>query len=65
MPLYEVAILKKPTPKEIEEGATEELVLGPQAVVSNDPQSAAIQVALAAGKPLDMQKCQVIVRPFA
>jgi hypothetical protein len=46
MPLYEVAILEKPTQKEAEEGKSERLVLGPKAVVANDPQSAAISAVL-------------------
>ena len=38
--LYEVAILEKPTKKEVEEnGATEKLVFGPKAVVANDPKA--------------------------
>jgi len=65
MPLFEVAVLKKPTPKEIEEGATEELVLGPKAVVAQDAQSAAISAALGSKLDVDIQKCSVLVRPFA
>jgi hypothetical protein len=66
MPLFEVAILKQPTQKEIEDGAVEELVLGPKAVIAKDEQSAAIAAALSEGKPIpDMQRCTVIVRPFA
>jgi len=65
MPLFEVAILEKPTAKEIEDGASEKLVLPPTSVVANDEQSAAI-VAVMDAKDLniDRSKMQVLVRPF-
>jgi hypothetical protein len=65
--LYEVAILEKPTKKEVEEsGATEKLVFGPKAVVANDPQSAAISAVLDGEKiTVDRSRMMVLVRPFA
>ena len=36
MPLYEVAILERPTKKQAEEGAAERLVFGPTAVIAAD-----------------------------
>lgn len=66
MPLFEVAILETPTQKEAEEGKSERLVLGPVAVVANDPQSAAISAVLDDDKPqVDRSRMQVLVRPFA
>lgn len=65
MPLFEVAIIKKPTMKEQEEGGVEELVFGPTAVVAQDGQSAAISAVTGSGKTIDMQRCEVLVRPFA
>lgn len=66
MPLFEVAILEKPTQKEAEEGKTERLAFGPKAVVANDAQSAAIAAILGGEAPqVDMAKAQVLVRPFA
>lgn len=66
MPLYEVAILEVPTPKEREEGKTETLVMGPKAVVANDPQAAAIAAVLDGDKPtVDRSRMQVLIRPFA
>jgi len=64
--LFEVAILEKPTKKEVDEGkATERLVLGPVAVVANDPQSAAIAVVLdAKDVTIDRARMEVLVRPF-
>lgn len=67
MPLFEVAILEKPTKKEAEEGASEKLVFGPKAVVARDSQSAAIAAVMDGGVPkeLDRQRMEVVVRPFA
>lgn len=66
MPLFEVAILKKPTKKEVEDGsAREELVFGPKAVVAKDDQSAAIAAVMASGEKIDMERAEVLVRPFA
>jgi len=67
MPLFEVAILEKPTKKQIEEeGATDKLVFGPKAVVANDQQSAAIAAVLDGEKiSVDRSRMTVIVRPFA
>lgn len=71
--LFEVAILEKPTKKEIEEeGKVERLVFGPKAVVANDSQSAAISAVLDGdnGEPggkinVDRARMTVLVRPFA
>lgn len=67
--LFEVAILQKPTKKEIDEGtAQEKLVFGPTAVVARDAQSAAIAAVMGnGGTPLvlDMSRAEVLVRPFA
>lgn len=68
--LFEVAILEKPTKKEIEEeGKTERLVFGPKAVVANDSQSAAISAVLDGNNgeklEIDRSRMTVLVRPFA
>ena len=68
--LYEVAILEKPTKKEVEdEGKAERLVFGPKCVVANDPQSAAIAAVLDGnnGEKIDVDRARmtVLVRPFA
>lgn len=65
MPLFEVAIIEKPTPKEAEEGKTERLVFGPKAVVANDAQGAAIAAVLGDEKVnVDKSRMEVLVRPF-
>lgn len=65
MPLFEVAILEKPTKKDQEEGRGERLVFGPKAVVARDSQSAAISAVLDEKVNADRQRMEVIVRPFA
>lgn len=68
--LFEIAILEKPTKKEVEEqGLTERLVFGPKAVVANDSQSAAIAAVLDGNNgtkiEVDRSRMTVLVRPFA
>jgi hypothetical protein len=66
MPLFEVAILERPTSKEEEDGKSERLVFGPVAIVASDSQNAAI-AAVMDGKDItvDRARMQVLVRPFA
>ena len=68
MPLFEVAIIQKPTKKEIDEGTgVEKLAFGPEAVIARDAQTAAIVAVTGtrAPKDLDMTRAEVLVRPFA
>jgi hypothetical protein len=68
MPLFEVAIIQKPTKKEAEDGTgVEKLLFGPAAVVARDGQSAAITAVTGPNAPqgLDMTRAEVLVRPFA
>jgi len=67
MPLFEVAILQRPTKKEAEDGATEKLVFGPKSVVARDDQSAAIEAVMDGDVPRDIERSrmEVLVRPFA
>jgi len=65
MPLFEVAILETPTKKEVEEvNAQEKLIFGPEPIVANDGQSAAINTILGKGIKVDMTRMKVLVRPF-
>jgi hypothetical protein len=67
MPLFEVAIIQRPTKKEVDEGTgIETLLFGPSPVVARDEQSAAIAAVTGPNKPatLDMSRAEVIVRPF-
>lgn len=68
MPLFEVAIIQKPTKKESEEGTGKEvLMFGPKAVLARDAQTAAITAVTGTDAPqgLDMARAEVLVRPFA
>ena len=65
MPLFEVAILERPTKKELEEGAYEKIIMKPTSVVAVDEQSAAISAVMDTGKlDIDRTRMQVLVRPF-
>ncbi len=67
MPLFEIAIIQKPTKKEIEEGTAEEVLLfGPKAVTARDAQVAAIKAVTGPNAPtgVDMNRAEVLVRPF-
>ncbi len=66
MPLFEVAILEKPTKNEAEDGKSERLVFGPKAVVARDSQSAGIAAVLDSEKlDVNRDRMVVLVRPFA
>lgn len=69
MPLYEVAILERPTKKEQEDGKPDRLIVPPVAVIANDPQAAAIAAVLDGAREkltgLDTTRLEVLVRPFA
>jgi hypothetical protein len=66
MPLFEVAILEKPTKNEAEDGKSERLVFGPKAVIARDGQSAGIAAVLDADKlEVNRDRMEVLVRPFA
>jgi hypothetical protein len=64
MPLFEVAILEKPTKKEAEDGAIEKLVFGPRAVVAKDSQTAAILAAMDSKLTIAQDRMEVLTRPF-
>lgn len=67
MPLYEVAILQKPTKKEVDEGtASEKLIFGPKAVVARDDSGALVAAMQGAALgDVDFNRIEVIARPFA
>jgi hypothetical protein len=64
MPLFEVAILEKPTKKEQDEGAQEKLVFGPKAVVAKDAQTAALVAVMDSKLQLAQDRMEVLTRPF-
>ena len=71
MPLFEVAIIERPTKKDAEDGKQERLVFGPKAVIARDSQTAAINAVMStnaeSSMPADVNRdrIEVIVRPFA
>jgi hypothetical protein len=64
MPLFEVAILERPTSNDEDNGAIEKLVFGPKAVVANDAQTAAISAVMDEKVEVDRTRMLVLVRPF-
>lgn len=67
MPLFEVAILQKPTKKEAEDGMSEKIIFGPKPVIARDDQSAGFSALRDEEVPrdLDINRAEVLVRPFA
>lgn len=67
MPLFEVALIQKPTKKEEEEGKSETLVLSPTPVIAKDSQSAGVCAVMANKEKIttDLSRVEVLVRPFA
>jgi hypothetical protein len=66
MPLFEIAVLKKPTRKQIDEGTgKEELLLSPKAVVAPNEMTAVAKAVQGADPPIDLDTAEVLVRPFA
>jgi hypothetical protein len=66
--LFEVAIVQKPTKKEMAGGQGEAIVLNPTAIVAQDEQAAAINAVLDHGekiRDIDRTRMEVYVRPFA
>jgi hypothetical protein len=64
--LFEVAILEHPTKEEADKGVTSKLVFGPKPVVAVNEQGALVAALLSGDRPeVDMQRAQVLVRPFA
>lgn len=65
MPIFEVAVIEKPTQKEMENGAQEKLILAPKSVIAKDAQSAVLAAVMDGGIKVDLGRVEVIVRPFA
>lgn len=64
MPLYEVVILEKPTEKAAKSGAAEKLIYGPKPVIAKSEQAAVLHVMLNGKPKFDIDRAEVIVRPF-
>lgn len=65
MPLFQVAIIERPTAKEAEDGAEEKLILKPVPVIAANEQAAGI-VAVMENKDIEFNsaRSQVLVIPF-
>lgn len=65
--LFEVAVVELPLKKDVEEnGALEKLVFGPTFVVAKDQASAGLKALRSVdAKDIDIDRSQVLIRPFA
>lgn len=66
MSLFQVALIRKPTKKEGEDGKLEELITGPDTIVARD-EKGAVMAAIMANKDkigTDADRVEVVVRPF-
>jgi hypothetical protein len=64
MPLYEIAVIQKPSKKEAEEGAIEKLLVAPRPIMARDPLSAAMGAGRELDPSVDLNKIEVLVRSF-
>lgn len=63
--LYQVAVIRKPTQEEIEQGKLESILVQPTFVVAVDEQRAALSVAAKNGQVIaDEPQAAVLVRAF-
>jgi hypothetical protein len=68
MPLFEIAIIQNQTKKEAEDGTGgEKLLYGPKFFLAKDGATAALAAMMGADAPkdIDLNRAQVLVRPFA
>jgi hypothetical protein len=67
MPLFEVAIIEKPTPNEEKDGAVEKLVYGPKPVMARNNTGAMMKVVRDCNQLEDAEedRITILVRPFA
>lgn len=64
MPLFEVAIIRKPSTKEAEDGALETLLYGPVTIIAKDKRIAEFQ-AIADAQISDTDRLEVLARSFS
>lgn len=66
MPLFEVALILKPTKKQSEEGMIDTLILAPTAIMAANDKAAGLQAVLDNKDKLgDLSRVEVLLRPFA
>lgn len=66
MPLFEIAMVQKLTKKEQDEtGATEKIVLEPVFVLAKDDKTAGLMAMTKSPPGLDLNRTDVLIRPFA
>ena len=61
MPLFEVAVLSKPSKNDLDAGMGVKLLLGPKAVAADDERGAIVEATKGVALPSGIE---VLVRPF-
>ena len=64
MPLFEVAIIERPTPNDEDAGVPEKLIYGPKAVIAATKEGAIMAASTEAKLTGDQSRLEVLVRPF-
>lgn len=67
MPLFEIAVIQKASKKELDAGEpAEKLLMAPVTMLAKDSQTAAMMVMMgsAAPKDMDLNRAEILVRPF-
>jgi len=64
--LFEVALVKKPTKKEVEEGFLGELLVAPECYIAHDAHSAGAKSTMKNREKVEaiIDRVEVLVRPF-
>lgn len=65
MPMFEVAIIEKPTKNASEDGAVDKLVFGPKAVIAASKEAAIVAATKSYEGTAEPARMEVLVRPFA
>lgn len=64
MPLFEVAVITKPSKNDADSGKSDAVLLAPTAIVARDQQAAILKATKLLKEDVDLDKCEVLARPF-
>lgn len=64
MPLFEVAIIEQPEEIKGEKEGKEKLVFGPEPMLAKSPEAAGFQAVRDLDEEVDLDRMEVLVRPF-
>lgn len=64
MPLFEVAVISKPSKNDSDAGKSDAVILKPTPIVARDQQAAILKATKLLDESVDLDKCEVLARPF-